>query len=72
MKKTYKLTEIDCANCAAKIERAIGKLPGVTQATLNFFALKLIVELEDGTDEQAFYKAALKEVHKVEPDCDMI
>ena len=72
MKKTYKLTDIDCANCAAKIERGVNKLAGVKQATLNFFALKLIIELEDGADEQAVYEAALKEVKKVEPDCDLV
>ena len=72
MKKTYKLTDIDCANCAAKIERAVNKISGVKQATLNFFALKLILELEDGADEQAVYEAALKEVKKVEPDCDLV
>ena len=72
MKKTYKLTDIDCANCAAKIERGVNKIVGVKQATLNFFALKLIIELEDGADEQAVYEAALKEVKKVEPDCDLV
>ena len=72
MKKTYKLTDIDCANCAAKIERGVNKIAGVKQATLNFFALKLIIELEDGDDEQAVYEAALKEVKKVEPDCDLV
>lgn len=72
MKKIYKLTDIDCANCAAKIERAVNKIDGVKQATLNFFALKLILELEDGADEQAVYEAALKEVKKVEPDCDLV
>lgn len=72
MKKTYKLTDIDCANCAAKIERGVNKIASVKQATLNFFALKLIIELEDGADEQAVYEAALKEVKKVEPDCDLV
>ena len=72
MKKTYKLTDIDCANCAAKIERGVNKIAGVKQSTLNFFALKLIIELEEGADEQAVYEAALKEVKKVEPDCDLV
>lgn len=72
MKKTYKLTDLDCANCAAKIERAINKLDGVETATVNFLALKLILELKEGADENAVYQAALKEVQKVEPDCDLV
>ena len=43
MKKSYKFKELDCANCAAKIEREINKIPGVEKATVNFFAMKMTV-----------------------------
>ena len=47
MKKAFKLEELDCANCAAKMEAAIGKLPGVNKATVSFMAQKLILDAED-------------------------
>ena len=49
MKKTYKI-DVDCANCANKMEDAARKTPGVTAATVNFMALKMIVEFEEGQD----------------------
>lgn len=47
MTKTYKLRDLDCANCAAKLERAVSKLDGVKSASVNFFAQKLTVEVPD-------------------------
>ena len=52
MKKTYKI-EVDCANCAAKMEEAAKKTPGVKDAVVNFMALKMKVEFEDGADTNA-------------------
>ena len=51
MKKTYKV-EVDCANCAAKMEEAVKATAGVKDATLSFMTLKLKVEFEDGADEE--------------------
>ena len=70
MKKTYSV-EVDCANCAAKMEEAVKGTPGVAVATLNFMTLKLKVEFEDGADEAAVMKEALKRCKKVESDCEI-
>ena len=67
MKKTYKI-EVDCANCAAKMEAAIHKLEGVEKASVNFFAQKLILETTV-EDQREIMKAVLKACKKVEPDC---
>ena len=47
MKKNFKLEGLDCANCAAKMEKQINDLPMVTAASVNFFAMKLVMESED-------------------------
>ena len=70
MKKTYSV-EVDCANCAAKMEEAVKGTPGVADATLNFMTLKLKVQFEDGADENAVMKEALKRCKKVESDCEI-
>ena len=70
MKKKFILEGLDCANCAAKIERAINKLDGVREATVSFMTQKLIVE---GEDEMmpAIIQAAKKIVKDIEPDTTM-
>ena len=70
MKKTYGV-EVDCANCAAKMEEAIKGTPGVKDAAINFMTLKLKVEFEDGADEDAVMKDALKRCRKIERDCEI-
>ena len=70
MKKTYKI-DVDCANCANKMEEAAKKTAGVADATVNFMALKMIVEFEDGQDPKAVMKAVLKNCKKVEDDCEI-
>ena len=70
MKKTYKI-EVDCANCALKMEDAANKTVGVKEATVNFMTQKLIVEFEDGTDAGSVMKAVLKNRKKVEDDCEI-
>ena len=70
MKKTYKI-EVDCANCANKMEDATKKTAGVKDATVNFMALKMIVEFEEGADPKAVMKDVLKNCKKVEDDCEI-
>ena len=70
MKKTYKI-DVDCANCANKMEIAAQNTEGVKDATINFMALKMIVEFEDGADEKKVMKQVLKNCRKVEDDCEI-
>ena len=70
MKGNYRI-EVDCANCANKMELAANKTAGVKSATVNFIAQKMIVEFEDGADEKAVMKAVLKSCRKVEDDCEI-
>ena len=70
MKKTYKI-DVDCANCANKMEDAAKNTPGVKSATVNFMTLKMIVEFEDGQDPKAVMQAVLKNCKKVEDDCEV-
>ena len=67
MKKTYKI-DVDCANCANKMEQAAKETAGVKDATVNFMMLKMIVEFEDGQDPKAVMKDVLKNCKKVEDD----
>ena len=71
MKKTYRLENLDCAHCAAKMETAIRKLPGVTAASVNFLALRLTLEAEDARFDEVF-AAAVEVCRKVEPDCRIL
>ena len=70
MKKTYQI-EVDCANCANKMEDAANKTPGVKNAVVNFMTLKMHVEFEAGQDPKAVMKAVLKNCKKVEDDCEI-
>ena len=70
MKKTYEI-EVDCANCANKMEEAAKKTAGVKDCTVNFMALKMNVEFEDGADEKTVMKAVLANCKKVEDDCEI-
>lgn len=70
MKKTYKI-DVDCANCANKMEDAAKNIAGVKDATVNFMALKMIVEFEEGADAKAVMKDVLKNCKKVEDDCEI-
>ena len=67
MKKTYKI-DVDCANCANKMEEAAKNTAGVADATVNFMALKMIVEFEEGQDSKAVMQDVLKNCKKVEDD----
>ena len=70
MTKTYKI-EVDCANCARKMEETVNKTEGVKCATVNFLVQKLIVEFEDGVDAVAVMKAAAKACKKVDDDLEI-
>ena len=70
MKKTYKI-DVDCPNCANKMEDAAKKTTGVKNATVNFMALKMIVEFEDGADVNSVMNEVLKNCKKVESDCEI-
>ena len=71
MKKTFTLEDLDCANCAAKMEAAINKLEGVKKATVSFMTQKLTIEAEDDRFDEVV-QAAVKCIAKVEPDCRVI
>ena len=70
MKKTYKI-DVDCANCANKMEEAAKNTAGVKDATVNFMMLKMIVEFEDGQDPKSVMQDVLKNCKKVEDDCEI-
>lgn len=70
MRKTYKI-EVDCVNCANKMEEATKKTAGVKDATVNFMTLKMAVEFEDGADVKAVMGNVLKNCKRVEDDCDI-
>ena len=70
MKKTYKI-DVDCANCAAKMEEAAKNTAGVKDATVNFMTLKMIVEFEGGCDPKSVMPDVLKNCKKVEDDCEI-
>lgn len=71
MKKVFRLYNLDCANCAAKMEAAIGKLDGVTKATVSFMTQRLTLEVEDGRMDEILDKAE-QLIRKVEPDCRLV
>lgn len=71
MKKVYKMEDLDCANCAAKMEGAINKIDGVTHATISFISQKLTIE----ADEEKFdgiMQEVVKICKKIEPDCRIV
>ena len=72
MKKTYKLEDLDCAHCAAKMEKAIAKLSGVESASISFLSQKLTITFQEGADIDAVMKEAAAICKKVEPDCRII
>lgn len=70
MTKTYKI-EVDCANCALKMEEATKATEGVLNATVSFMTQKMKVEFAEGVDEKAVMQAVLKACKKVEDDCEI-
>ncbi len=70
MKKVYNI-EVDCANCANKMEEAARRTPGVQDATVNFMTLKMNVEFEEGQDPHAVMQQVRKNCKRVEDDCEV-
>lgn len=70
MKKSYKI-DVDCANCANKMEEAAKKTEGVKDATVNFMMLKMNVEFNENADVKAVMKNVLKNCKRVEDDCEI-
>ena len=71
MKKRFKLTDLDCANCAAKMETAIKKIDGVHDATVSFMAQKMTIDADDARFDDILQQAA-RLCKKVEPDCTIV
>lgn len=71
MKKVFKLEDLDCANCAAKMECAIKKLDGVNDANVNFMAQRMTIDANDENFD-AIMKQVQKVCRKIEPDCTII
>ena len=70
MKKTYNLENLDCANCAAKIENAVKEIEGVKDASVSFIMQKLSFETDE--DAEKILTEIKKVISKVEPDCEII
>ena len=66
MKKVYKI-EIDCANCAAKVEEAVKKIDGVNSVSLNFMTQKMIIDVDEAREEEIM-KQVFKTAKRIEPD----
>lgn len=71
MKKKFKLEDLDCANCAAKMEEAIKKIAGVHNATVSFMTQKMTIEAEEDKFEDIM-KQVVEVCAKVEPDCRIL
>ena len=71
MKKTFDLEDLDCANCAAKMEDGIRKIPGVQSVSVNLLTQKMSLEAEDAAFD-SILKQAVKVCRKIEPDCRIL
>lgn len=71
MKKKFKLEDLDCANCAAKMEEAIKKIDGVSDANVSFMAQKMTIEAEEDRFDEIM-KEVVSVCAKVEPDCRIL
>lgn len=69
MKKVYNLEDLDCAVCASKMENAIKKIEGISNASVSFINQKMTIEFMDGADESKIMDIVVKTCKKVEPDC---
>lgn len=70
MKKTFSLNNLDCANCAAKMEKAILKIEGVKNASISFFAQKLVLEADDARWDEIVREVG-KAISRVDADCSL-
>ena len=72
MKKSYRLKNLDCANCALKMENEIKKIDGVTNASVSFMTQRMTIETEDGRSLEDIMKTVVEICKKVEPDCTIL
>ena len=70
MKKVFRMRDLDCAVCAAKMERAIAKIDGVSAASVNFMSQKLTIEADEANMD-GIVREAVKVCKKIEPDCEI-
>ena len=70
MQKKYSI-EVDCANCAAAVERKLAELEGIEKLSISYMAQKMIVNFAEGVDEKAMLKEMLKVARKIEPDFEI-
>lgn len=71
MKKIYKLEDLDCANCAAKMERAVQKIDGVNSVNVSFMTQRMTIDSDDNRFDEIMNEV-VKVCRKVEPDCRII
>ena len=71
MKKVYKLEDLDCANCAAKMERAVARIDGVSSVSISFMSQRMSIEADENRFDAIMDQVA-KTCRKVEPDCRII
>ena len=71
MTKTFKMQDLDCANCARKMEDAIRKLDGVAEIHVNFLTQKMILTADDARFDE-IVKEAVKQIRRVDPDCSVV
>jgi len=71
MKKKFKLEDLDCANCAAKMEEGIKKIPGVNDAVVSFMAQKMTIDAEEDKFD-AIMEEVVRVCAKIEPDCKIL
>lgn len=71
MKKTYKLENLDCANCASKMEAAVGKISGVHSVTVSFLTQKLVIDADESEFDRII-RDVVKVCKKIEPDCTVL
>jgi len=72
MKKIYRMEDLDCANCAAKMENSIRNLNGVKKASVSFLMQKLTIEVEDEGQLEEIMKQAVSICRKIEPNCTIL
>ena len=71
MTKKFKMVDLDCANCAAKMEAAINKIDGVKEATVSFMTQRLVIEADDARFDEIMQEV-VKVCKKVEPECEIL
>ena len=71
MRKTYNMIDLDCANCAMRMEQNIAKLNGVRYISVNFLTQKMIIDIDDGFNYNEVMKYVRKTVQIINSDCDI-